>query len=444
MRPTSAHLEPMKNIFVIGLEPFNQALLEAIPNAKDYAFHRLLAYDEVVRPRSGHIDLPALLDSAQRRLEDFDGSIDGLLGYWDFPSSVIVPVLRRRLGLPSASLEAVAACEHKYWSRIEQRRVVPECIPDFRAVDPFVDDPLGQIDLPFPFWIKPVKAHSSYLGFKIRKEADFQECLPLIRDSIADFGEPFNAFLELVEVPAEVAGVGGNHCIAEEVISGGQQCTLEGYSFQGEVVVYGVVDSIRSGKHRSSMARYQYPSKLPRRVQSEMIEAASAFIRHIGYEGAPFNVEFYWSPERDEIRLLEVNSRLSKSHSPLFKMVDGMTHQKVGIDLTLGRRPNFPQRQGKHRLAGKFMLRVTDDAIVSHVPQAQDIERLKQRCPDAMVRVLAHEGQRLSHMLFQDSYSFEIAELFLGAHDQHALLEEYEAAQEMLPFRFEPPESTAK
>lgn len=433
----------MKNVFVVGAEPFNLALLHSLADAEHYSFIELLAYDEAVRSRSRRIDLGALLATAERRLAAFSGTVDAIIGYWDFPSSVIVPILRRRHGLPGPRLEAVAACEHKYWCRTEQQRTIPELVPGFCAVDPFADDPLSLIDLPFPFWIKPVKAHSSHLGFKISNAADFRACLPVIRANIGHFGEPFDAFLSMIEMPDRIAGIDGHHCIAEEIISAGHQCTLEGYARNGEVVVYGVVDSIRSGKHRSCFARYQYPSRLPRRVQDRMIEATQHFMRHVGYDGAPFNVEFYWNPRTDAIRILEVNSRISKSHCPLFKMVDGASHQQVEIDLALGRRPDFPHRQGRHRIAAKFMLRMFEDGIVERVPHAADIGRLQRRFPDALFRHMADEGTRLVHLAYQDSYSFEIAEIFLGADSQSELLAKHRIALELLPFRLAPREANA-
>ncbi len=433
----------MKNIFVAGLEPFNLALLHSLPNAGEYAFHKLLSHDEAVRPKNGLFNLDALLAFAEKRLIDFGGSVDAIIGYWDFPSSVIVPVLNHRHSLPGPRLEAVAAFEHKYWARLEQQKIIPEFVPRFCAVDPFAHDPYRTIDLPFPFWLKPIKAHSSYLGFRIHDRADFESCLPIIRKNIARFGDPFNAFLKMVDLPGDIAGIGGNHCIAEEIISGGEQCTLEGYVYQGDVVVYGVVDSVRTGRHQSCFSRYQYPSKLPEHVQGRMIDATRRLMNHIGYDGAPFNMEFYWDPATDQIRLLEVNTRISKSHSPIFKMVDGVTHHQVAVELALGRKPDFPHRQGKYAVAAKFMVRVFADGIVARVPRQADIERFHQTFPDGLFRPMVNEGDRLAHLLYQDSYSFEIAELFLGAGSETELLEKCDAALKLLPFEVKPLEPMA-
>lgn len=433
----------MKNVFVVGLEPFNKALLESLPNCRDCRFHTLLSYEEVVAPPARRIDFDSLLRLAEERLEDFPGTVEAIIGYWDFPTSGIMPILAHRHGLPAPSLEAVAACEHKYWSRIEQQRSVPELIPGFRLVNPFDDDPASMIDLPFPFWLKPVKAHSSFLGFRIRNGTELHHAIEMIRENIWQFSEPFDRFLSMVDIPPELAGIGGQHCIAEEIISQGRQCTLEGYVHRGEATVYGVVDSIRMGKHRSSFSRYQYPSSLPLRVTKRMEEAMGTFLGHIGYDNGAFNAEFFWEPRRDRIRLLEVNTRISKSHSPLFMMVDGAAHQQIPIDLSLGRKPFLLHREGKHRLAAKFMLRVFENGEVRHIPGADDIRRLKEQFPDALFRPLAHQGQELAHLPHQDSYSFELAELFLGARNQRELLTDYRKALELLPFELSTGETIA-
>jgi biotin carboxylase len=430
-----------KTIVVVGLDDFNLRLMRDLPGADDYDFLPVLGYDEIVRP--DRYDLPGLLRRAEARLRAHQAPIDAIVTFWDFPSSTIMPIMRAWFDLPGPSLEAVLKCEHKYWSRLEQAASVSEHVPGFAAVDPFADQPERQIDLAFPYWLKPVKAHSSHLGFKIRHDRDFRQAIEQIRAGIHRLAEPFNHILGFAELPPEVKGIDGNHCIAEEMISAGRQCTLEGYALDGEVVVYGVVDSIREGEHRSSFARYQYPSRLPRRVRERMAEIAGRFFRHAGYDGSPFNIEFYWEEKSDSLRLLEANARISKSHCPLFEMVDGVSHHQVMIDVALGRRPDFPHRRGRHKVAAKFMLRLFEDGIVTRVPTADDIARVQERFPGTRVRLMVEEGARLAHLKLQDSYSFEIAEIFMGAESQPALKGDYEACLAMLDFRHEPLRSNA-
>lgn len=103
---------PRKNVFVIGLNEPNLPSLKAIPDAQDYEFHQLLTIEEL---QVGEVSVAALLEKAQRQLDAFDGSIDAIVGYWDFPVSTLVPILSERYGTTSTSLESVVKCEHKYW-----------------------------------------------------------------------------------------------------------------------------------------------------------------------------------------------------------------------------------------------------------------------------------------------------------------------------------------
>lgn len=433
----------MKDIFVMGLDDFNLELLETIDDGEEYRFQSLFEYSEVVRPESGtYPSIDELRGRAREILASAPGGADAVMGFWDFPTSVCVPLFARDAGLPGPSLEAVTRCEHKYWSRMEQKKALGEMIPYFQAIDPFADDPAGQVNIRYPFWIKPVKAHSSFLGFFIDSAEALEKVIPEIREKIGVVGRPFNEFLAHVELPPEIAEVDGYHCIAEEIISSGVQATLEGYAWKGAVQIFGVVDSIRSGRHRSSFSRYQYPSKLPRRVQARMTEAARKLILAIDYEGAPFNIEFFWDHKNDRIWLLEVNSRISKSHSPLFLLVDGATNQKVALDLALGRQPELPYRQGPHKLAGKFMMRLfkdkIGDGVVEAVPSQEDLDRIAETYPEARVHLLVEKGVRLSDLPFQDSYSYEIAVVFLGADRQKQLLDRFSKVEEFLKFDIRP------
>ena len=424
----------MKNLFVVGLEPFNRELLEALPGATGYRFHPLLEYPRVTQLPAAFRRFDDMLARARATLSGFAGAVDGIIGYWDFPTTALVPLLCREFGLPFATPEAVARCEHKYWSRRLQSEVVPDLVPGFQAIDPFATDPLADLALAFPLWIKPVKAHSSFLGFRVHDRDELAAALGVVRTHIDRIGEPFNEFMQHIDAPAGIAAIDGHHCIAEEIISRGRQCTLEGCVIDGETRVHGAVDSIRSGRHRSCFARYQYPSGLPRRVRARMTDATARVMRHIGYDGAAFNIEFYWDPRTDDVRLLEINARVSKSHSPLFELVDGVSNQHVPVELVLGREPAMPQRAGPCRLAAKFMLRAHEDAVVERSPSEADIRALRARYPEARVRVLAPAGTRLGHLVFQDSYSFCIGEIFLGGDSQRELLAKGREAERILGF----------
>ena len=131
------------NVFVVGLNDINRERLSRLRGAEDIAFHGLLDPATVFETQDFHI--PAMIETAERQLGDFDGSIDAIVGYADFPVSTMLPLLCAKHGTRSTSLESLLKCEHKYWSRSVQREAIPDHIPAFAAFDPFDDEALGTI-----------------------------------------------------------------------------------------------------------------------------------------------------------------------------------------------------------------------------------------------------------------------------------------------------------
>jgi hypothetical protein len=424
-----------KNIFVFGLEPYNLRKLQGIRNSDHYNFHSLLDFDEVVKP----LDYPYddMLKKAERQLQRFSGSIDAIISHWDFPADTMLPILCRRFGLESPSLETILKCGHKYWSRLEQQKYIPEHIPAFCAFDPFADDPLEQIDLPFPFWIKPIKSFGSYLGFFIDSEATFYSHLPEIRRSIPRIGNAFSCALKHAELPPEVAWVDGNHCIAESLIRGERQNGPEGYVYQGEVHVNGITDSLKDATGRS-FTSYEYPSRWPQRMQAKSLEVTERLMSQIGLDNSAFNLEFIWDEPADELKLIEVNPRISQSLSDMFEKVHGSSNHEVAVELALGMEPDYPRAEGHFNCAAKFMWRHYEDALVVRSPSAEEIAQVEREFPETEVYIEAKEGMRLSELRDQDSYSYEIAIILLGADNHRQLMERYARCQQILGFEFAP------
>ncbi|KXS38094.1 MAG: ATP-grasp enzyme, D-alanine-D-alanine ligase [Halomonadaceae bacterium T82-2] len=420
------------NVFVIGYDALGKRLMPMLRQADDYAFHPLLSVDEVVH--TDEYDIDGLVDRALNELSRFPHQVDAIISYWDFPTSVLLPLLRRRLGLRGPSLESILQCEHKYWSRIEQKRVVPDCVPTFQVIDPFDENPVRQVVLNYPFWLKPITAHSSHLGFRIDDAATLRNVLPVIRAGIRRYGKPLAQSTAHAEIPRDVATVTGHHCIAESLISIGRQYTLEGYVQNGRVHVYGVVDSVRDSHHRSVLSRYVYPSKLPGSVRERMVACTRRFVEHIGYDDAPFNIEFFHDRRQDRIWLLEINSRLSRSHAALFQLVDGAPHFQVMIDVALGLPPRMPRGQGRYRLAAKQMIRVFHEGRVSRVPTRDESQQVEACFPGAIFESNVHEGMSLSRLRHQDSFSYELGVVFLGANSESALRNRLRRCQDMLPY----------
>ena len=422
------------NVFVLGLDEFNLAMLRALPAARECTFHGLLDPQEILDARA--FPIRDMLERALARLRAFPGSVDAIVGYMDFPVSTMLPLLKAEFDLPGLSMTSLLRCEHKYWSRREQQAVVGDHVPAFVAFDPFADDPATRIGLAPPYWVKPVKSAGSWLGFHVADRADLDHAVAVIREHIGRFADPFNDLLAGVDLPDEVAAVDGHHCLAEAII-GGWQCTLEGSVVGGHLDVHGVVDSVRL-PGSSSFERYQYPSRLPDAVVERMTAITGRLLDHIGFDDAAFNVEFFWDEPDDRVWLLEVNTRIAQHHSDLFEKVDGASNHQVMLDVALGRRPRMPHREGPFACAAVYFLRHPADAHVVAVPTPDDVAALQGEVPGLQVQLHVQPGQRLSELVDQDSYSYDLGVVYLGAADEQQLQERWDHCRRGLRFTLEP------
>lgn len=196
-----------------------------MPAAERFEFHQLLTFDEL---QTGTLSIPGLLEKAQEQLDAFEGSIDAIVGFLDFPASVMVPILCERYGLTSASPEAAVKCEHKYWSRLEQQKVIDEH-PAFDLLDLDQEHAVLPSHVSYPVWIKPVISHSSQGAHYVENDAQLQAALGEERGDVDRLGGPFDDIRTLLELPEEIAAVGGRACLVEEAVTG-DQFTVEGFS----------------------------------------------------------------------------------------------------------------------------------------------------------------------------------------------------------------------
>ncbi|BBI63747.1 hypothetical protein HSBAA_50530 [Vreelandella sulfidaeris] len=89
-------------------------------------------------------------------------------------------------------------------------------------------------------------------------------------------------------------------------------------------------------------------------------------------------------------------------------------------------------------MAAKFFYRVFfTDATISQVPSAEEIEALQQAFPGTVITLQVEAGMRLSSLPEQDSYSYAMAYVWMGAEDDLSLEENYARLAEQLHFGFE-------
>jgi hypothetical protein len=147
---------------------------------------------------------------------------------------------------------------------------------------------------------------------------------------------------------------------------------------------------------------------------------------HLKFNNSTFNVEYFYDQEADEIHLLEINPRMSQSHSDLYAKVSGNSNHKLLVELATGEQPDYNSTAGKFACAGKFHYCVFKDGIVKKAPDEDQISKIKEKHPELVLFPEAKEGDILSQSHVHDSYSYRLATMFIGDNSRDGLLKKYE------------------
>jgi hypothetical protein len=421
-------------VLTIGLTPEDRSWLDRIGSPERFRYRPLgdpLAGEdpELLHPR-------AFVRSALEELLGLPEKPAGIIACDDYPATLLAAAVGGAAGLPGPSFESILMCAHKGWSRLLQREVVPEAAPHFQLIDPHASYRAGDLEIRFPFWVKPVKSALSYLGFRVSSLAELARVQARTRAELPRYARAFTEMLGMsaAPLPPALEGTSGEWLIAEELM-GGRQCTLEGWFSRGRMQLLGIVDSIRL-PNRVSFSRFEYPSQLPRAMQDEMARIAERVMRRTGFDEGIFNIEFFVQGGRPKI--IEINPRLCVQFADLFAKVDGRLTHELLVELASGIHAGPPRAPGpRYRVAASFVLRTPDDRIVRRLPTAEEIARIEALYPGTIVQSLALPGEKLSEHA-QDSYTFRYGLIHLGAESPPALRARFAQVMQMLRFELEP------
>ncbi len=384
-------------------------------------------------------DAARFLDQTRRLVASRREEFGGVLGIDDFPACMLAALVAEEFGFSFPSVESVFLCQHKYYSRLRQQEAAPEATPRFCALPLRPAGVPSGIPLAFPVFIKPAKSYLSILARRIESEDDLGAAVAEAGTRLASIATMFDDLVAASSLDHRYREISAASLLIEEPLSG-HQVTLDGYAHGGSVVPLGVVDS-RFVPGTLSFDRFEYPSRLPPRVQERMARIAERCIRGIGLDRTFFDIEFFYREADDSIWIIEVNGRMSSQFAPLYRMVNGIDLYAMQLDMALGKDPGIrnvwgPERN-RGRVAASFVLRTFRDGLVRRVPHDEDLARFRERFPEAFVEVLVAEGRKLSDEL-QDDESFRYALIDLCAEDWDELSERYREARALLPFAFEP------
>jgi biotin carboxylase len=366
----------------------------------------------------------------ERILAETSGTdIAGVVSTDDYPGAALAAVLAKKLGLPGPEPSVVLICQHKYFSRLAQSKIVPEAVPPFAVVDVAEDAPLPETIF-FPAFVKPVKSFFSIGAQRI----DTQTALIEAKRHWLELDDFFLPLERMLERHAGIS-FGTMRLIAEGVLKG-RQVTVEGYAFGGEVGILGVVDSLFY-PGTLAFSRFDYPSSLPEGVQERMREIARKLMKGLGFDNGLFNIEMMYDAEADRIGIIEINPRMASQFADLYEKVDGTNSYEILLDIGMGLLPRPRHRQGAHSFASSIVLRTFEDCRVQALPSEEDLANLAALYPDARMEVHATLGRKLSDEL-QDGISFRYAIVNLGGSDLQDVLARFEDCRARLGISLAP------
>lgn len=369
---------------------------------------------------------------------------DGILGADDFISCLYASRACKELGLPGAKTELELVFQHKYYSRVLQKKIVPDYIPHFQLLN-FKKPP------EYPFFAKPIRGAASIMAKRIHSDEEFKayQKMPFLK--LFTFHRLVSLFQNLAFKIAGVEPV-KEMAVAEEIMEG-NQCTLEGVVFNGKNYTLGITDSVMYPHSKLSFARFNFPSQLSQDIQTKMATIAEKLILESGFDFGFYNIEFFYNPITDEIKIIEVNPRMAFQFTDLYEKVLGVNTFELLLKMTAGEDiSNTLQNisfKGRYKKATSFVLRTFQDAKVLSHPSDDQIKNYLSKVKDTRALIQAKSGDKLSDDIFQDVESFRLMTLNVGGDTEEELSAKYELGLKMLPFSLQPlqsitPESTAK
>ena len=278
--------------------------------------------------------------------------------------------------------------------------------------------------------MKPVKSFFSAFAHTVRNPKQLTDILKNGTLPPKEYLKPFDVLLKQYTD----AAVDSHNLIAETLLEG-VQCTLEGYIQEGSIMIMGIVDSVMF-PGTISFERFEYPSKLPMKIQEKMSDIAMRCIHGLNLDNTPFNIEYMYNPKTEALHVIEVNPRMASQNADLFEKVDGTNGYTVAFDLATGAKPLFYPGKGKYKVAASFVLRSFEDQRLLKNPTVEMLEQLKLNFPDIRLETNLHEGQKLSEIV-HDVGSYRYGLIHLGANSWEQLYDDYAYCKEKLPFVFQ-------
>lgn len=421
----------MKNILVLFQRKWDVIPLERAAAASGDTlrfFHE--GFDLFVFPSNANLLVFDIFRFVERVVEKYRAQkIDAVLSSHEQFGALAAVLIAEKMGLPGASIGGMLNAQNKFLARQILAREMPEANVPFAAF-PYTVRHASEIDLPFPFYAKPVKAAYSVLARRVDDFADLRrhiDFFPWERYIIKRLVRPFNDVLARLQTTA----VNGHYMIGEQIIDG-FQVNVDGFAANGRVEILGIVDAVMY-PGTDAFLRWEYPSRLPQAWQDNIRRTAEKSIAALGLDHGLFNVEIRICTHSGDCKVIEVNPRMAAQFSDMYEAVDGINLHDVAIRLALGEPVAATKKIMPDHFATSFVYRRFDGREQENFPNTAQIQALHALDVRARLMTFQKTGNALKReMRWVGSYRY--ACLNLAAGSETALMEKYRLASAILGF----------
>lgn len=362
---------------------------------------------------------------------------DGVVGTHD-SSAVFASIICEHTGMSCISVEGLVNCQNKYLSRRLQKNFVPEYAPRFCLDKDYLNHPESMS----PAFAKPARSNVSFAAQKINTPVDLQQ---LINEFGADIKNYNQYFVEALSLSSYNNPENLNTCnrfICEELIFG-TQVTADCYVYNQKAYVFGLTKAAFFDDN-ISFSHHEYPYQISPEMEQKIHNMINELAKGLKLNNTFINVELRIDENTGKVFIIEVNGRIAFQFAKTIEVVRGFDPLHLICDLAAGEEPNiYPDITPGYSMCYNFELRKFSDKLVTKVPDARNIDRIKKIYPGVEIRNLILNGGKLSDYKHNpESYRYCI--LDIPGESNEEIMDKFEDIKEMLNYRFEDIEESDK
>ncbi|ADI74374.1 conserved hypothetical protein [Methanohalobium evestigatum Z-7303] len=354
---------------------------------------------------------------------------DGVVGTHD-SSAVFASVICEHTGMPGISVEGVVNCQNKYISRQLQEKIVPEYIPNFCLDEEY----LSNLEKSLPAFAKPVRSNVSFAAQKIDTTKDLQQLINDFGEYIKDYNQYYVDSLSLSSYDNPENLYTCNKFLCEELIFG-TQVTADCYVYNQKAHVFALTKAAFFDD-KISFSHHEFPYQVSPETEQKIYNMIDKLAKNLKLDNTFINVELKIDEKTGNVSIIEVNARIAFQFAKTIETVKGFDPLHLICDLASGDEPDiYPEFAPEYSMCYNFELRKFSDKLVTKIPDARNIARIKKIYPGVEIRNLILNGGKLSDYKHNpESYRYCI--LDIPGNNKEEIMDKLEDIKAMLNYRF--------